>query len=79
MKGQNMKYNTLRKLGKFGAKVAPIGIGAMSFTNFYGPCNDAQANDVLIAAFVAILNKSFAKFPCFNKNSPILSSDFPAP
>ena len=31
-----MKYNTLRKLGKFGAEVAPIGIGAMSFTNFYG-------------------------------------------
>ena len=45
-----MKYNTLRKLGKFGAEVAPIGIGAMSFTNFYGPCNDTQANDVLTAA-----------------------------
>ena len=34
MKGQNMKYNRFRKLGKFGADVAPIGIGAMSFTNF---------------------------------------------
>jgi aryl-alcohol dehydrogenase-like predicted oxidoreductase len=50
MKGKNMKYNKLRKLGKFGAQVAPIGIGAMSFTNFYGPCNDNQANDVLTAA-----------------------------
>ena len=34
-----MKHNKYRKLGKNGAEVAPIGIGAMSFTNFYGPCN----------------------------------------
>jgi aryl-alcohol dehydrogenase-like predicted oxidoreductase len=45
-----MKFNKHRKLGKYGAEVAPVGIGAMSFTNFYGPCNDVQANEVLTAA-----------------------------
>ena len=45
-----MKHSKYRKLGKFGAEVAPVGIGAMSFTNFYGPCNDRQANDILTAA-----------------------------
>ena len=45
-----MKHNKYRKLGKNGAEVAPIGIGAMSFTNFYGPCNDKQADEVLTAA-----------------------------
>ena len=45
-----MKHNKYRKLGKNGAEVAPIGIGAMSFTNFYGPCNDEQADKVLTAA-----------------------------
>lgn len=45
-----MKYNKFRKLGKNGEEVAPVGIGAMSFTNFYGPCNDDQANEVLTAA-----------------------------
>ncbi len=45
-----MKHSKYRKLGKFGAEVAPVGIGAMSFTNFYGPCNDSQANDILTAA-----------------------------
>ena len=42
-----MKYNSSRKLGKFGSDIAPIGIGAMSFTDFYGPCNDEQANNIL--------------------------------
>ena len=45
-----MKFNQYRKLGRFGADVAPIGIGAMSFTNFYGSCDDNQAHDVLTAA-----------------------------
>jgi len=45
-----MKYSKYRKLGKFGSEVAPVGIGAMSFTNFYGPCDDSQANDILTAA-----------------------------
>ena len=44
-----MKYNFNRKLGKFGPSVSPIGFGAMSLTNFYGPCNDNQANDILKA------------------------------
>ena len=30
-----MKANTLRKIGKYGPEVTPVGIGAMSFTNFY--------------------------------------------
>ena len=45
-----MKFNKYRKLGRYGAEVAPVGIGAMSFTNFYGPCNDDQAHDVLTKA-----------------------------
>ena len=45
-----MKYSKYRNLGKYGAEVAPIGIGAMSFTNFYGPCDDNQANAILTAA-----------------------------
>jgi len=45
-----MKYKKYRKLGKHGAEVAPVGIGAMSFTNFYGPCNDNQASNVLTTA-----------------------------
>ena len=45
-----MKFNQYRKLGRFGADVAPIGLGAMSFTNFYGSCDDNQAHDVLTAA-----------------------------
>ena len=44
-----MKYNFDRKLGKFGPSISPIGFGAMSLTNFYGPCNDNQANAILNA------------------------------
>ena len=51
-----MKYNSSRKLGKFGPDIAPIGIGAMSFTDFYGPCNDEQANNILITALDLGLN-----------------------
>jgi len=43
----NMK---VRQIGKNGAKVAAVGFGAMSFTNFYGPCSDEQADAVLNAA-----------------------------
>ena len=49
-----MKYNFDRKLGKFGPSVSPIGFGAMSLTNFYGSCNDNQANEILNA----VLNKT---------------------
>ena len=42
-----MKFNNLRKIGKLGPEVTPVGLGAMSFTNFYGPCNDEQAHNVL--------------------------------
>ena len=51
-----MKYNSSRKLGKFGSDIAPIGIGAMSFTDFYGPCNDEQANNILNTALDLGLN-----------------------
>lgn len=45
-----MELNATRKIGKYGPQIYPIGIGAMSFTNFYGPCDDKQANDVLKTA-----------------------------
>ena len=45
-----MKSNTLRKIGKSGPEVTPVGIGAMSFTNFYGSCDDDQAHNVLKTA-----------------------------
>ena len=51
-----MKYNKSRKLGKYGDDVSPVGIGAMSFTNFYGPCNDSQAKHILNAALDMNLN-----------------------
>jgi aryl-alcohol dehydrogenase-like predicted oxidoreductase len=43
----------LRKLGQFGPKVHPMGVGAMSFTNFYGPTNEAESFAVLDAAMEA--------------------------
>ena len=39
-----------RRLGKNGARVSPIGIGAMSFTDFYGRANDEESHQVLDAA-----------------------------
>lgn len=50
MKLRNMK---LRKLGSTGPGVYPIGIGAMSFTNFYGPTSEAQSHAILDAALEA--------------------------
>ncbi len=44
-----MKYNKPRKLGRNGSTVFPIGLGAMSFTDFYGNCEPHQANEVLKA------------------------------
>ncbi len=36
-----------RKLGKNGPLVSPIGIGAMSFTNFYGPTDERASHAIL--------------------------------
>ena len=36
-----------RKLGKHGPEIMPVGIGAMSFTNFYGECDVDQAFKIL--------------------------------
>lgn len=43
----------LRKLGKDGALVHPVGIGAMSFSNFYGKTNEAESHAILDAAMDA--------------------------
>ncbi len=51
-----MKLNSNRKIGNNGPLVFPIGLGAMSFTNFYGPCNDKQASDVLKTALELGIN-----------------------
>ena len=40
----------LRKLGKFGPDISPIGIGAMSFSNFYGATTETQSHRILHAA-----------------------------
>jgi len=37
----------LRKLGKDGASVHPLGYGAMSFSNFYGETNEAESHAIL--------------------------------
>lgn len=42
-----------RQLGQNGPMVHPIGIGAMSFTNFYGPTTEDQSHAVLDAAMEA--------------------------
>ena len=39
-----------RKLGKYGADVSAIGIGAMSFSNFYGPTNEQESHTILAEA-----------------------------
>jgi aryl-alcohol dehydrogenase-like predicted oxidoreductase len=39
-----------RKLGKYGAEVSPIGVGAMSFSNFYGPTNEKESHRILTEA-----------------------------
>ena len=43
----NMKT---RQIGKQSRDLASVGIGAMSFSNFYGPCDDRQAHAILKAA-----------------------------
>ena len=43
----NMKT---RQIGKQSRDLASVGIGAMSFSNFYGPCDDGQAEAILNAA-----------------------------
>ena len=40
----------LRKLGKFGPDISPIGIGAMSFSNFYGATTKTKSHRILHAA-----------------------------
>lgn len=43
----------LRKLGLSGPTIHPMGVGAMSFTNFYGPTNESESFAILDAAMVA--------------------------
>lgn len=40
----------LRQIGANGPEISPIGIGAMSFSNFYGPTTEAESHAVLDAA-----------------------------
>ena len=42
-----------RQLGQNGPLVHPIGIGAMSFSDFYGPTNEAESHAILAAAMEA--------------------------
>ncbi|MBD3678257.1 MAG: aldo/keto reductase [Rhodobacteraceae bacterium] len=43
----------LRKLGKDGPEVFPVGYGAMSFADFYGETNEANSHAILDAAIEA--------------------------
>ena len=45
-----------RRLGASGPKVHPIGVGAMSFSNFYGPTDETQSHAILHAAMDAGVN-----------------------
>jgi len=46
----------LRQLGKDGALVHPVGIGAMSFSDFYGATNEAESHAILDMAIEAGVN-----------------------
>jgi len=46
----------LRKLGQNGSEIHPIGIGAMSFSNFYGATNEAESHAILDMAIEAGVN-----------------------
>ena len=39
-----------RQLGKGGPQISAIGIGAMSFSNFYGETDEAQSHAILQTA-----------------------------
>ena len=39
-----------RRLGKHGPMISPIGIGAMSFSNFYGQTSEADSHAILNTA-----------------------------
>ena len=39
-----------RFLGREGPAISPIGIGAMSFSDFYGPTSEADSHAILTAA-----------------------------
>ncbi|GAA4217700.1 aryl-alcohol dehydrogenase-like predicted oxidoreductase [Sagittula marina] len=45
-----------RKLGADGPEVSALGLGGMSFSNFYGPVSEAEAHAVLDAAVEAGVN-----------------------
>ena len=51
-----MKSNEKRKIGHLGDMVDPVGIGAMSFSDFYGACDDDMADAVLSRALELGLN-----------------------
>ena len=39
-----------RQLGSYGPTISAIGIGAMSFSDFYGATNEAESHSILTAA-----------------------------
>ena len=39
-----------RFLGQIKTEIFPIGVGAMSFSDFYGPVTKAQSHDILKTA-----------------------------
>ena len=46
----------IRHIGQDETKLSSVGIGAMSFSNFYGPCDDDQAEAILTLALNLGLN-----------------------
>jgi len=53
-----------RLLGANGPKISPIGIGAMSFSDFYGPATEAHAHALLrIALDLAVTHIDTANAP----------------
>ncbi|MDK3019042.1 aldo/keto reductase [Pseudodonghicola flavimaris] len=40
----------MRKMGASGPEISALGVGAMSFSNFYGPTNEAESHAILAAA-----------------------------
>ena len=53
--------NQIRYVGQNKTRLASVGIGAMSFSNFYGPCNDEQADPFFLRQLIWVSMHRYIK------------------